>query len=130
MSEKNRLDRMAAIIKENDILRGQIKTNNKGHLELSNNLGVEGYVYPTKWLPATAELLENDTRSVEEGKGYFWLLKKGATEPFHSRYCETEEFPGGVILHRFSLPFGDFCSIVDEVDAKIQPAQAPPDLEE
>lgn len=81
----------------------------------------------TPWLPATAELLENDTRSVEEGKGWWWQRNTG-----NGNYMRLVKY--------ISESNGEF--MFEDVNSKrgfvhssmsyvlFQPAQAPPKMEE
>ena len=127
VAPKNRIDRMAEIIKENDGLRDQIRKNNEEHLELSHNLGVGEYKNPSPWLPATEKnLVVGDTRTGRD-KGWFWLLQMGVVSRYREilRFHHIEGKVGYFTGVDSDLPYGK------ELDAiRIQPASAPPELEE
>lgn len=72
------------------------------------------------WPQATAELLENDSRTVAEGKGWFyWYVTGSHAEVRCDKVIAWSDHE--IRLGGMSLPM---------IRVKIQPAPAPPEMEE
>ena len=80
----------------------------------------------TKWPQATKEMLKGDTRTVEEGKGCFWLLVEGLVSKYRE-FCIFDHIEKDRAYFRYldhNLPCGHALK-----DIKIQPAPAPPEMD-
>lgn len=85
----------------------------------------------TPWQQATKELLEGDTRTEEEGNGYWWVLYKG--DVFHYNAIHHLEFIRITMAEGPEINglvyFNTITGTVyfDLEDIKIQPTTAPPE---